>query len=282
VNAVSIYKSPAGEEAIKDHYNSVLADWPVPKEELVIATRHGQTFIIACGNENGPPLILLHGSGSNSAMWIGDVVDYCQHHRVYAVDIIGEANHSDPSRPDLGGDAYSEWLDDVHCELGLKTASLLGISLGGWIALKYAIAKPAQVDKLVLLCPGGVAPERRAFMLMALPMLLLGQRGVKMMIRYVYGTQDLPQEAVHFAQLIFDNFKPRMGGLPLFSDRELQRLTMPTYLVVGARDVLLNSAETARRIDALLPRAKIKQMQDAGHVLIGLSDEISEFLREYS
>tara|TARA_B100001964_G_C14144114_1_gene558856 strand:- start:63 stop:305 length:243 start_codon:yes stop_codon:yes gene_type:complete len=66
MKGASIYKSPAGEKAIKDHYNSVLANWPVPKDELSVPTRHGRTFIIACGDETAPPLILLHGSGSNT------------------------------------------------------------------------------------------------------------------------------------------------------------------------------------------------------------------------
>jgi len=280
MKSASIYKSPAGERDIKSHYDSILATWPLPREELTVPTRHGQTFIVACGNPLAPPLILLHGSGSNSAMWIGDVVEYCRHYRVFAVDIVGEPNHSDPNRPDLSGEAYAEWLDDIRHELKLETASLLGISLGGWMALKYAVSKPAQVDKLVLLCPAGIAPERKGFMLMALPMLLLGQRGVKMITRYVYGNDNVPVEAVEFSQLIFNNFKPRMGALPIFSDIDLRRLTMPIYLVVGQRDVLLHSEKTAKRIEKLLPHAKINQIKAAGHILIGLSREISAFLTE--
>ncbi|MDP7145777.1 MAG: hypothetical protein QGH75_10685, partial [Pseudomonadales bacterium] len=73
---------------------------------------------------------------------------------------------------------------------------MLGISLGGWMALTYAVSSPRKVDKLVLLCPGGIAPERKGFMFMALPLLLLllGQRGLKLMTRYVFGNQDVPQK----------------------------------------------------------------------------------------
>jgi|TARA_B100001971_G_C18233614_1_gene565583 pimeloyl-ACP methyl ester carboxylesterase len=152
------------------------------------------------------------------------------------------------------------------------------------MALTYAVSSPRKVDKLVLLCPGGIAPERKGFMFMALPLLLLllGQRGLKLMTRYVFGNQDVPAEALQFTQLIFNNFKPRMGSLPRFLDSDLQRLTMPTYLAVGRRDVMLHSVETAERIKALLPHATINLIEDAGHILIGLSSEISAFLMQHN
>ena len=75
----SIYKSPAGERAIMTLYDQVLARWPVPYQMHTIDTRHGQTFVLASGEATAPPLVLLHGAGTNSTMWVGDVVDYCRY-----------------------------------------------------------------------------------------------------------------------------------------------------------------------------------------------------------
>ena len=85
-----IYKTEAGRNAIMAFYDTILERWPVPYESMSIPTRHGRTYVIACGKQTAPPLILLHGSSSNSAMWIGDAAEYCRNYRVYAIDLPGE------------------------------------------------------------------------------------------------------------------------------------------------------------------------------------------------
>ena len=160
----SIYKSPAGEKAVMALYDNVLADyWPAPYKALNIPTRHGDTFVIANGEESAPALVLLHGAGSNSAIWAGDVAVYSRQHRVYAVDLLGEPGKSASNRPAWDSPAYAEWLEDVFDALKLERAALLGVSQGGWTALKFATYQPERVAKLVLLCPGGIVPDRTSF-----------------------------------------------------------------------------------------------------------------------
>ena len=109
----SIYKSPAGEKAIMELYEKVLADWPVPAEELYIDTSQGRTYVRASGDPGAPPLVLLHGSGSNLATWGADVVVYSRHYRFFAVDIPGEAGKSAQQRADWSGDEFTRWMDDL-------------------------------------------------------------------------------------------------------------------------------------------------------------------------
>lgn len=95
----SVYKSPEGERAVLELYQEILTSWPVPNQQLRVSTREGETFVIVCRPENAPPLLLLHGSMANSAMWMGDVAAWSAHFRIYAVDMIGDAGLSAPSRP---------------------------------------------------------------------------------------------------------------------------------------------------------------------------------------
>ncbi len=154
-----IYKSEAGERLVQERYLRFLSHWPVPNQQLRVPTREGETFIVACGDEKAPPLLLLHGAGINSAMWMGDVALWAAHFRVYAVDVIGEPGFSAPSRPPLSSEAYTLWLDDVMQALSLARTSIVGVSLGGWLAADYATRRPERVESLVVLCPGGVAPN---------------------------------------------------------------------------------------------------------------------------
>ena len=146
-----IYKSAAGEAAVMDLYERTLAHWPVPCTTAVLPTRHGDTFVIASGPESAPPVVLLHGASSNALAWIGDVATLSHTLRVYAVDLPGEPGRSSPNRPPWAGPAFSEWMEDVLDGLHIEQAALVGISQGGWTALKFATAQPERVAALVLL-----------------------------------------------------------------------------------------------------------------------------------
>jgi pimeloyl-ACP methyl ester carboxylesterase len=99
-----IYRSDAGARLLREHYLKALEHWPVDNEQLHVPTCEGETFVIASGPATAPPLVLLHGSGSNSAQWISRIFDLATHFRVYAIDMIGEPGFSAPSRPPLGSD----------------------------------------------------------------------------------------------------------------------------------------------------------------------------------
>jgi len=143
-----IYKSDEGARAVRERYLEILKRWPVPNEQLRVPTRHGETFVIACGEKTEPPLLLLHGSAGNSAMWMGDIRAWAEHYRVYSIDVIGEAGLSAPMRPPLASEEYALWLDDVLKALSISQTSIVGVSLGGWLALDYGTRRPQRVARL--------------------------------------------------------------------------------------------------------------------------------------
>jgi len=279
MNANSVFRSVEGRNAILAVYDSLLEKWPVPFEKINLKTQHGDTFVIACGDKSLPPLILLHGSSSNSAMWIGDISEYSSYYRVYAVDLPGEPGKSADTRPDLTTLAYSDWMKDVLSKLGIEKASFVGISLGGWLTLKFASAYPDKICKLVLLCPAGIGPQKASVMLYLLPLKLLGKWGEKEAIRKVMGIKEISEETIEYSRLISKNFSPYMGMIPVFSDEELKRLTSPIMLIAGDKDVLLDSKKTVERAKKELPHAEIILLSGAGHGLINQRERIIPFLR---
>jgi pimeloyl-ACP methyl ester carboxylesterase len=265
----AIYRTEAGGEEVRRRYARTLRAWPVPCEHRRVPTREGETFVIVSGPEDAPPLLLFHGSGTNSAIWTGDVVAWSEHFRVHAVDLIGEPGLSAPSRPPLGSDAYALWLDDVLRELGPDTVSVVGASLGGWLATDYATRRPGRVRSLVLLCPGGIGRQKWGWVVPALLLRPLGLRGLRRIMRTITGL-DLPRAATFLEDMALTHreFLPRKDRLPIFPDAALRGLTMPVLAIVGDRDVMLDSRDTARRLAATVPHADVRVLPDTGHAII--------------
>jgi pimeloyl-ACP methyl ester carboxylesterase len=278
-----IYKSEDGARAIHARYREILSLWPAPNRQFTVQTRAGDTFVISCGPESAPPVLLLHGSASNSFMWITEAAALAAHFRVYAVDLIGEPGLSACTRYAPGTDEHALWLDDVLPALSVTSASLVGVSLGGWMALDYAIRRTQRVKALVLICPAGIG-KLKNFLLKAFPLFFMGEWGQKklraMVLGRAYtsrGPTAKPVEA--FLALIFRNFKPRRDRIPQASDAELARLKMPIAIFIGGEDALIDSADTRRRAEQLLPQAEIHFDPNIGHLIPTPTAEIVAFLR---
>jgi pimeloyl-ACP methyl ester carboxylesterase len=277
-----IYKSEAGARLIAQRCREFLKFWPQPTREIRVATRYGETFVVSCGRDAAPALLLLHGSGSNSAMWIRDAAVWAQKFKVHAVDLIGEAGLSAESRPPMNSDAYALWLDDVLKALALDRFAMIGISLGGWLAVDYATRHPARVDRLVLMVPGGIGRQRLSFVFKILPLLLLGDWGRKKAMHLVIGPRASgpsgQQLYVDFMLLVQRHFRPRMQRLPLFSDEALRQLKMPVFAILGAKDAILDSAHTQQRLARHVPHAQIAYLAGVGHGIFGQNAAILDFL----
>ncbi len=278
MNIPSIYKSPAGEQEIMALYDAVLARWPVAHETFRLSTRHGETFVIASGEKSAPPLVLLHGAVSNAVSWVADFPAYSSCFRVYAVDLPGEPGKSAQNRPAWQGPAFAEWLEDVLDGLKIQKTALLGISQGGWTALRFATSYPERVSQLVLLAPGGVMPARASFILKSIFYSLFGRRGGEQINRMVIGKDDLHPEAVKFMDALMTHFKPSVEKEYIFTDEELKRLDMPILLLGGTQDVICQTDKVAARLQKLTPRLEANILPGVGHVLANMNERVLPFL----
>lgn len=280
----AIYKTEQGGQEVLRRYKDILSAWPVENKQYHVDTRFGSTFVIESGSAAKPPLILIHGSAVNSFAWAGDVATFSQSHRVFAVDIIGEAGLSDPNRPAYQSGHYAEWLAELFDKLGLEKTSLVGISLGGWMALSFATTYPEKVEKLSLICPGGIARERRSFIFKAVFYSLWGSWGQKQILKIVNGGKHPPatgpgvEAGTNFMALIHTHFKPRMEKLSLFTDQALSRLTMPVQIIFGELDYLIPAEESIAKLKCFAPEIDIVLLADTGHMIANQARRIQAFL----
>ena len=277
-----VFKSAAAGETVRALYRQVLDAWPIQRDEARIATRQGETFVLSCGPWDAPAVVLLHGAQANAAAWAGDMPIWAQRFRVHAIDMIGEAGFSAEVRPALAGEAHAQWLDDVLDGLGVARAAFVGVSLGGWLALDYAMRRPARVDRLALLCPAGIGRQKN-FLLVAAPLMLLGPWGMKKVREMVFGPapKTLPESAKPFVALmgaINRAIKPRVVKIPTLSDAALATLP-PTLVVVGGRDVMIDSVQTRERLTRARPDVEVVFLPEGRHFISGQAPRILDFLR---
>jgi pimeloyl-ACP methyl ester carboxylesterase len=276
---VTIYTSPNGARAVEERYRELLATLPVPAEHLRVPTREGETFVVASGPPDAPPLVLLHGSGSNTLMWAGDVAVWSEHFRVYAIDLIGEPGLSAPARPPLASGAYPLWFDDVLDGLGVARASVVAVSLGGWLTLDYATRHPERVERLALLTPAGVAKQKVAGVLGAVLLKPFGKWGKRKSIEVLLGPEVRAQAgSAAFVDLVSQHFRYRREPVPVIDDAALRRATMPILAIVGARDAFIDTPRTAERLLRLVPSATVRVLPGIGHLLPAQTAPVLEFL----
>ncbi|MBF6171965.1 alpha/beta fold hydrolase [Nocardia blacklockiae] len=161
---MSTFAAPELEAAYFEAYDAVLAHWPVPAETVDLAGRYGTTRVTSAGPAAAQSLVLLHGYGGTSGMWYPVVGALAEEHRVRAVDIMGEPGRSRHTGAALTSmDDLVDWLAETFDLLGLAAADLCGQSLGGHLALRFTLAHPERVRRLVLLDPplvfAGLSPE---------------------------------------------------------------------------------------------------------------------------
>jgi pimeloyl-ACP methyl ester carboxylesterase len=274
----SIYKTDEGKRQVMSFYENLLDQWPKPFSQHILKTNYGDTFIIESGANNTESVLLLHGSGSNSAMWIADVKELSKYYHVFAIDIIGECGKSSEKRPSFKSNSYSDWLSELIDKLGLNEVSLVGCSLGGWIAMDFAIKYPEKIKKLVLMATAGVVQVKIKTIFWIILTSFSGSWGFNKLNKIVYGNLEIDNKTLEFASLIKDNYIPRTDVLPVFKDYTLQKLLIPTLFIGGENDCFYDSGKTASLLKANFKNIQCIVLEETGHVLINQVDKIVQFL----
>lgn len=108
---------------------------------------------------SGPTVILLHGLGGSSQVWNFNIGPLAEKFHVVVPDQIGFGK-SDKPLVNYRIRTYVDFLDQFCKQLKIERATLVGNSMGGWIAAMFTASFPDRVDKLVLVDAGGYTPPK--------------------------------------------------------------------------------------------------------------------------
>jgi len=100
----------------------------------------------------GVPIVLLHGFGTCTFLWRHVAPTLAEAgHTAYAIDLFGHGESDRTPDADFGISAQAEYLDAAMTALRLARATIVGVDLGGDVALRLAATRPDRVARLVLI-----------------------------------------------------------------------------------------------------------------------------------
>ncbi len=237
---------------------------------------------------HGPPLILIHGYGGSMWQWEYQQLPLAARFRVITPDLIG-SGLSDKPDLDYRPEDLIESMRGLMDALGLSTATLVGNSMGGGVAIGMALTHPERVDRLVLIdgLPDHVR-ERLASPLMQravntrVPVWLarLGNwlfpgTGTEAVLKEIVFDHALLTPAVldrstrnrQRANMIAPLLSIR-DSLPLWEQHfatRLNEIRHPTLILWGEQDRLF-PPQVGRDLQATIPQARLIVIPDSGHI----------------
>lgn len=118
---------------------------------------HGHPVIYRTAG-SGPPVVLIHGMVNSSHHWREVALRLADRYTVIAPDLIGHGDSATP-RGDYSLGAHAAVIRDLLTAIGVGSATVVGHSLGGGVAMQFFWQFPQRVERLVLVSSGGLGRE---------------------------------------------------------------------------------------------------------------------------
>jgi pimeloyl-ACP methyl ester carboxylesterase len=223
----------------------------------------------------GPTVILLHGLGGSWQTWTFNIAPLAAKYHVVALDQIG-FGRSDKPMINYRIATYVDFLDRFMVQSKIDKATLVGCSMGGWIAAAYTIAHPEKVDRLVLEDAAGYAPPANFDYKMLYnlnPSTRDVMKQVAKLVFYnqaVFGTEAAIDQAMAARINAGDGYTINALTESIirgedFLDANIKTIKQSTLIVWGKQDGLVPVSD-GERFKKDIPNATLLVIDQCGHV----------------
>lgn len=258
-------------------------DWPNREASRFVRASGMQWHIQVMGE--GPPLLLLHGTGASTHSWAGLMPLLAADFTIVAPDLPGQGFTQAPPREFLSLPGMARAITGLLRELGIAPDIAVGHSAGAAVAIQMTLSRQITPRAIVslngaLLPLGGMAGQffaPLAKLLTAMPFVsgLFARRArdpqaIQRMIEQTGSTLDA--RGIELYRRLASNPAHVAAALGMMANWDLRsfattlpRLKVPLTLVVGSQDRTIPPSQ-AERVRELLPQAKIATLPGLGHL----------------
>ncbi len=219
---------------------------------------------------HGTPLLLIHGLGARSEDWTAEMPAYAKNgFRVYAIDLLGCGRTDRPNIAYTIGqqvDLVQGFLSAIHVE---KT-DVMGWSMGGWVALEFALQHPERVNRLVAMDSAGLKFETDLTPDILEPNTVpqLERLEMVLMARHYYipgfVQRDLLRTMQRNRTVVHRTLESLLREEGDFAGR-LSQLQMPVLLMWGQQDELIPPSVGHQMHDSI-PQSVLELYAGCGHM----------------
>jgi pimeloyl-ACP methyl ester carboxylesterase len=239
------------------------------------------------GSRDGPAIVLLHGSNSSLHTWQPIVERLGAGYRIVTLDLPGHGLTGATPDKDYGAEGMMAAVDVVAADLGLDHFILGGNSMGGWVAWRYALARPGRVDALLLIDAAGMPlragekapPSNVGFRILQYPFgrwlatQITPRALVEQSLRGSVENQSIVDDAMidrYWELLRFPGnreatvLRARMDREPAMAAR-IGAIRAPTLILFGDRDRLINPS-AAKTFHERIAGSEVVILPGIGHL----------------
>jgi pimeloyl-ACP methyl ester carboxylesterase len=222
----------------------------------------------------GPTVILLHGLGGSAQAWGLNIAPLAEKYHVIVPDQIGFGK-SDKPLVNYRVRTYVDFLDQFCRQLKIERATLVGSSMGGWIATMYTASFPDRVDKLVLVDAAGYRPPKDFDTRTLIGLNPSTREGMKILIAKVFynkafQTDAAVDQAIAARLAAGDGYTINSLTESIirgedFLDEIVKTIKRPTLIIWGRQDGLVSLAD-GERFNKDIAGSKMIVIDQCGHV----------------
>ena len=221
----------------------------------------------------GPAILFIHAFPLDHSMWQPQVEFFANRYRVIAIDLPGFGG-SQPARSwtiQGMGDELLSVLDGA----GVERCTIVGLSIGGYIALPFAVKQPQRVEKLVLAhtrarADTDVERNNRTQMIQSLQQSGIGLLPERMLPRLLAPTASVKIREQVSRTILTASADAAIFAVTAMRDRSdatsvLKEVAQPTLVIAGADDAILK-VEDCRQMAEAIPHNAFTVIANAGHL----------------
>lgn len=252
--------------------------------ERFVCLRSGiRVRVVESGPADGEPVVMIPGWGCSAYAFrknIGALA--ARGARVIVVELKGQGESDKPlGEGEYSVEALTRNAIEILDALELERATLVGLSLGGLVAVRVALEAPERVKRLALLDPVGFGRVRLVGLAQLLPVemgavlpgFVARRWAFALALRCAYGSRARPSARdvdEYLAPARDPAFVRALWAMlhevdwSLLSTEELRRLTMPLLVIFGSEDRLVSPLD-AERLVRETPQGRVVFIEGAGH-----------------